>query len=50
MVHPHGYPPSSFKVVVIGLDLRVPDPSAFYFVIGAMAELFSFDDVVNAMQ
>ena len=50
MVHPHEYPLSFFKVVVIGLDLSVTDPCAFCFVVGAMVELYSFDDVVNAMQ
>ena len=50
MIHPHIYPSVSFRVVVIGLDLLVTDPCAFGFAVGVMAELYSFNDVVNAMQ
>ena len=50
MVHPPRVSHSSFKVIAISLDLSVTNPYAFCFTVGAMVELYSFDDVVNDMQ
>ena len=49
LVHPHEYLFFSFKVIVIGLDLSVIDPCAFFFT-STMSELYSFENLVVVIQ
>ena len=49
LVHLHKYPYSLFRVVVMGSSLLVTNLT-FLLASGAMAELYSFNDVVNGLQ